>query len=430
MNASHLVMLTEMKGSRGTLWYLSVPPALAKTLGLAKSETVAVRMGSVETWHLKLNPRNGRPGIQIPVRIRKTESKGFVLGPWIAILTSGRKGTFGGNRRNFSDIAETGRRRHAAIIVVTPNGLIKSERRIDGFVRWRNQWHRAVLPVPAVIYNRIPERSIERRADTREAKAWLRGKSKILFNPGFFRKDHIHEWCNAHPMLGDMLPETAKLNGTAQLTEWIRKFALLYVKPVSGKAGHRMMQIFHTNDTVVLIHQANGKRSRHSFSSIQDAVEACWKFCIGRTYVIQQGITLAKYKGCIYDLRVLVQKNRLGKWRVTGIGARVAAEDGITTHVPNGGSIASVTNVLRESFGSRARDIEERVRTVAITCASQIEKSLTGEVAELSIDIGVDQMGSLWIFEVNAKPMKFDEPYIRHRSLEGLVDFSEGIYGF
>ncbi|UUZ93289.1 YheC/YheD family protein [Paenibacillus sp. P25] len=42
----------------------------------------------------------------------------------------------------------------------------------------------------------------------------------------------------------------------------------------------------------------------------------------------------------------------------------------------------------------------------------------------MSMDLGVDTNGDLWFFEANSKPMKFDEPPIRKKSLENLIRYS------
>jgi hypothetical protein len=43
-----------------------------------------------------------------------------------------------------------------------------------------------------------------------------------------------------------------------------------------------------------------------------------------REYIVQQGIHLLKYNECIFDFRIMVQKNAKGIWESTGIIVRVA----------------------------------------------------------------------------------------------------------
>ena len=56
-------------------------------------------------------------------------------------------------------------------------------------------------------------------------------------------------------------------------------------------------------------------------------------------YLVQQGIRLIRYKGRPVDFRVHMNKDRNGKWKVVGIGAKAAGSGSITTHVRTGGSL-------------------------------------------------------------------------------------------
>jgi hypothetical protein len=46
-------------------------------------------------------------------------------------------------------------------------------------------------------------------------------------------------------------------------------------------------------------------------------------------------------------------------------------------------------------------------------------------LGEMSLDLGVDTAGQMWFFEANSRPMKFDEPDIRKKSLERIVQYSQ-----
>jgi hypothetical protein len=124
-----------------------------------------------------------------------------------------------------------------------------------------------------------------------------------------------------------------------------------------------------------------------------------------------------------------VQKNGEGQWEITGIGARVAGNASITTHVPRGGSIEEPEKLLTAVFGaSQARQVMRQARETAIVLAKQIERSSRTLLGEMSMDLGVDTSGQIWFFEANSKPMKFDEPHIRQKSLERIFQFSQHLY--
>lgn len=99
------------------------------------------------------------------------------------------------------------------------------------------------------------------------------------------------------------------------------------------------------------------------------------KLANNKEYIIQQGIHLSTYQGRPYDIRVLVQKNGKGQWHMTGMGIRVAGEQSITTHVPQGGYIQSVDTVFHETFGNELTE-KWKHKTALLTTkiAQHIEK--------------------------------------------------------
>ena len=145
-------------------------------------------------------------------------------------------------------------------------------------------------------------------------------------------------------------------------------------------------------------------------------------------YIVQQGIELASYKDRPFDLRILVQKNIQGKWSITGIGARVAGSLSITTHVPRRGSRRSQAPAHQcISSGDGEKNIA-RVKKTALSIARQMERGSGRRHGEMSIDIGVDKSGHVSFFEANSKPMKFDEPEIRRKSLQKLIEYGYYLY--
>ena len=112
------------------------------------------------------------------------------------------------------------------------------------------------------------------------------------------------------------------------------------------------------------------------------------------------------------------------------MGVRVAGERAISTHVPMGGHIEKIDTVLQSVFGSETDRIKERIEQVGIRTARWIENQQNALLGEMSMDLGIEKDGSLWIFEANSKPMKFDEPNIRRRSLRRLIEYSLYLSGF
>jgi hypothetical protein len=249
-----------------------------------------------------------------------------------------------------------------------------------------------------------------------------------LFNPSFFNKWTLFEWLSKAKETKKYIPETRKLTQLSELEVMLQKYGLIYLKPVRGKAGKGIMKIEATySEFPYRLHIQHKQRSRISaYRSIMDLGIRLRKRIGLEEYIVQQGIQLARFNNRAFDLRVLVQKNDKGIWSLTGIGARIAGSFSITTHVPRGGSIDDPIKLLNITFGNTTgKLILQRVKLSAIAIAKQIEKASKHTLGEMSLDLGVDTSGQIWFFEANSRPMKFDEPEIRKKSLERIIQYSD-----
>ncbi|RED36925.1 YheC/D-like protein [Paenibacillus sp. VMFN-D1] len=352
--------------------------------------------------------------------------------PVVAILTmSDSHGYFRGNQQNFEDIVKTGQKMGFPVYVVTAKDLKLTEDRIKGFtLNEEETWEQQYFPLPQVIYNRIPQREDELRPAVRQKiKECMKHPSISLFNPHFFNKWHLFEWLRSSKATEHLVPKTKRFTSVTTLQKMLERYPCLYLKPESGKAGKGIMMLRYQRDKL-LPYRLKVQHHRSSTTYKTRNLYRLWARIKSETgsarYIIQQGIELASVNNRHFDLRALLQKNNKGLWGVTGVGARMAGSKSITTHVPRGGTIEDPSKLLSDVFGSEmSAVILNRVRTTAIIIARQIEKASGYEHGEMSMDLGIDELGNIWFFEANAKPMKFDEPHIRKRSLKRIFQYSE-----
>jgi hypothetical protein len=350
----------------------------------------------------------------------------------IAILTmDDNTRPFRGNHRNFIDLIQTGKEFGAMVYVTRVTDIKLGQKRINGFLYQpeSRSWSQVMVPFPNVVYNRIPNRRDEQLPEVQQViKACMKHSKLRLFNPSFFYKWNLFEWLNKSKLTRKYVPATKKLSQISDLEQMLAQHPTVYLKPVKGKAGAGIMRVerpLTKGGPYVLRVQAY----RKSKVTINPNLAKLWnsiKNTIGsEEYIVQQGIPLASFEERPYDLRVLVQKNSNGEWTLTGIGARVAGKLSITTHVPRGGSINEPEKVLTAAFGSEtAKRTLLRVKKSALSIARQIEKASGHALGEMSMDLGVDTTGQIWFFEANSRPMKFDEPDIRKKSLERIIEYS------
>ncbi|HZG77212.1 MAG TPA: YheC/YheD family protein [Paenibacillus sp.] len=356
-------------------------------------------------------------------------------GPVAAILTY-RDGTriFRGNRDNFIDLLRTAKEEGVTAYIVAQDDLDVRARKLKGYVYSpsKRKWVLGERPFPDVVYNRIPYRKFEQLPEVQEViRDCLAHPTIRFFNPAFFSKWSLFEWLRESKLTRGHIPETVRLSGLGEFARMVRKHRNVYLKPVKGKAGKGIMKVQQlsgkrrsNDDGYRLTCQSGDGVESMTFDTVTAMYETVKKYMDDKEYIAQQGITLAVAGGRPFDLRALVQRNSRGEWRVSGIGARVAGASSITTHVPRGGSIGDPSKLLATVFGpTSGRTILRQARETALVLASQIEKGSGHTLGEMSMDLGVDTTGKLWFFEANSKPMKFDEPHIREKSLRRLVRF-------
>lgn len=410
-------------------------PVLFTPLHLSIPKPLQVQLGASLTTVLKTEKTNRRSPFQLPVRLRIDPTSRVHVGPFIGILTSDGKRGFRGNHKNFADLIRMGRTMGVAIFVVTPQSFQKHNDFVQGYLldprTSKNRWLKTVLPFPQVIYNRIPNRMAERKAEEQTILRRLKASPHVhLFNEGFFNKWNLYQHLLSSEEWRHMVPKTKPLHHIDQLKTMLRQHSTLFVKPIEGKAGINLMKITKSDQKYTLITQTQKGCQHKSVRSIEDL----WKW-IGekkknQDYVLQQAIPLAKYQQRPCDFRTLIQKDHQGIWQVTGIGVRVAGKQAISTHVPMGGQIANVHRVLKALFPNNHTYIHQKISQRARELAKFIEKSADHPLGEMSMDIGVEANGRMWFFEANAKPMKFDEPNIRKLSLQRIIQYSLYLSGF
>lgn len=394
-----------------------VQPASRSVEGKALPATAQFPFGGM-TVPIRAGAMAGQVVYRCPTTLTLTEH-GARLGQVFAILAGEGNDGFTGARLNFRDIISLAKNERTLIYVVPSNQVV------DGGI-WRgyvrlghNHWVSIPCPRPQAIYNRIPNRALERKKSAVRAREILSKLRIPVFNPEYFSKWRIYEIIERRG-LTNYMPDTELQLTESALLRMLQKHPAVYLKPSGGSVGHGMIRIETGKGGWNVYVLKNGRTSKHLCTNYQDVWQTVKHERVLGRYVIQQAIALLEYRGHPCDFRVLLQKQS-NTWRMVGRGVRVSGTGRITTHVPNGGSIASADAVLAEAYADGADKVEAELETFVTRAAEVIDEAYRGELGEMSMDIGIDAGGHPWFFEANAKPMKFDEPDIRQKSLKGVL---------
>ncbi|WCK55497.1 YheC/YheD family protein [Aneurinibacillus sp. Ricciae_BoGa-3] len=409
-------------------WSLHLPRTAPASL-LARKQ-IKLKFGA---WIKTLRVRRGRPDPgSIKTKIHINPKKNQVhAGPFIGILTVAGGEIFRGVRSNFKEIIEAGRSHGAFVYIIPIENIDWSTLTVTGYIYdpIRSRWLKEALPLPHVIYNRIPNREFEEQRHVKQALGRLvQIKKANLYNPHFFDKRELFSILKRKPELLPFLPETLPLNSLAILKNLMSRYSVVYLKPYNGMAGKGIYRLEEKNMQYLLQYQEKQNTVRRWFNSLKEV----WIFLKKNKnddYLAQQGIELATYNEKLFDIRLLAQKNGSGRWRITGIGIRLAGEGNITTHVPRGGSVQHPAKILPSAFpGKSEEEMLKNIRLFAINIAHALQEQWSA-LGEISMDIGIDKSGKIWFIESNAKPGKFDEPEIRSLSLKRTILYAQYLAG-
>jgi hypothetical protein len=203
--------------------------------------------------------------------------------------------------------------------------------------------------------------------------------------------------------LRNIIPKTSRFN-RPQLLAMLSQFGMVYVKPDTGSHGIGVMRAEKLGGQYRF--QANERL--WTYSSFDKFYEAIRKKTKGKTYLIQRGVHLLKYKSRRFDLRVMVQLSPRNAWETTGIIGRVAAPRKIVTNYHNGGTLMAVHRLLGSHAGKGviAKNVQS-LKRIGVMAGQAMRNRFPG-VCEIGVDVGMDRSMTPWILEVNTAP----DPYI------------------
>lgn len=419
---------------------------LAKALKLAKTRNVILKLGSKSvSLGLKLLKKRGNhlyvtPSIYTQMRLPRTgttmitssNGKELRLGPMIGILTSVMRGSSApfGSRTDFIRQFMLAGADRAFYFGFSPRDVNWSQGTISATVPLKDGgWTRKTVPLPDVVYNRLPSRKAEKLATINAFKQRFVRQGIPLFNWSFFDKWDVYNLLEGTEAF-DHVPVSRINPSDLQIKEMLEKHKFIYLKPTAGSLG---IGIYRLTYNPKRGYYARFRRAGRNVLMRFSKFEGLMKLLNRQNgslngYVSQQGIRLIELDNCPIDFRFHMTKNSANEWVVAAIGAKKAGRGSVTTHVRTGGQLMTPEQVLRQVFGLRADAVLTQAKETAIKLAEEIERNYRHTLGEIGFDIGIDNNERIWMFEANSKPGRsiFKHPALKEEgraSLQNIYDY-------
>lgn len=339
-------------------------------------------------------------------------------------------------------LSKVGYSMSAQVFVFTPDCIDWENQTTRGYVYKQSAgnfgiWVESQYPLPDVVYDRIPSRASEARENIKMAKRRLMNLPDLkYFNPSFLNKWRVYKSLSTNDELSTYLPETKILN-RVNLGYMLHRHGVVFIKPANGSLGKGILKAWEENDLAIL-YSVYGHKIRHGkASSAGELFRLIQPIIKDKSYIVQQGIDLAKYKEAAFDIRVIYQKDANGEWIISKKFVRVAAPGSSISNLSSGGRVEPSATVLNHLFQHNQDLIAAKNKEIQKLCnltATTLELNGQRLFGELGLDIGIDRKGQLCLIEVNSKPRKTTETEmskrIVHNTFRRPLEFAIYLAGF
>lgn len=341
------------------------------------------------------------------------------LGPIIGIFTAGFTGSIlrpaGERSFLFAKYIHAASLTGALAVIFGSHHINWEEGTMEAYSFTKAGWKKIIVPLPNVIYDRLPNRRTEAHPDYIHVREKFNRDYEIpWFNPGFFDKSEIYNRLIDVEEVNQHLPKTITSPTTEEIKAFIHEYKHVYIKPKNGSLGLGIHQIHYDEGEGFYYCRFRDKvRNRlRRYSNLNRLLKT--QFPTGFEHlVVQKGIALLKYQNNPIDFRIHTNKDEQGIWRISALAAKIAGPGSVTTHVKSGGHVKSVQEIWEDLDLDKAL-LGELKRTVLLL-SKAIDKTTNGNVGEIGFDLGIDLNGHIWMFEANSKPGRtiFSHPKLK-----------------
>jgi len=324
------------------------------------------------------------------------------LGPVVAIhcRRSLKSDSTNGTAGELNCLGRISTRLPGLFYLLRPEAVNTSQKSWEGHYYQNKEWVAGTFPWPQAVYDQIYSRKSERREEVVAAKQALHHiTDNRYFNPRYFNKWEINQ-ALSRTDLKRLLPDTRLFSSISQAHEMVKNYGAVYLKPPNGTLGIGIMRLSRTAGGYRL---STSHGASHEYSTFKNAFEAARSHMTSKGYLMQQEIKLMKFNGHPVDVRVLIQKDGSGQFKITKVFARVASGHQIVTNLATGGTALPLGEVVS---GKSVQSLMPKIRNSATRIANSLEKVSGHLYGELGIDLGIDRNGRVWLIEVNSKPRR------------------------
>lgn len=232
-------------------------------------------------------------------------------------------------------------------------------------------------------------------------------------------------WLLKNKNLRGYVPHTKLFTGK-NLLRMLDTHSTVFFKPTGGTGGARIIRIKRKARGF----ESQYNRVKTANASIKVLYRRLKRFSKRDSFLLQQGINLAKTNGRPFDIRVMVQKDNSGKWVCTAMFMKIGRPGKVATNYHQGGDVGLFGQTLaRAGYDkNRIKQTRRKLRNLGISVGKHFDRQVRG-MRELGLDVALDDKGRIWILEVNTRPQFYPLKYLKDKRMYRTIHKYAKMYG-
>ncbi|ETI69496.1 YheC/YheD family protein [Neobacillus vireti] len=280
----------------------------------------------------------------------------------------------------------------ADIFYFTPSQMDIKKRIVRGFVYEYGEWRQRDTTFPDVIYNLS--------SHSKKEMSLLHDLIRDIPILNFPLENwlDLYETLQHEVQFNQNLIPTYPIKTSGDFFRILNQYGRIIVKPFESNNSTNMLLIERKEETCFV--WKDGQLLERDPEQLRILIRH--KITEER-FFIQPYLLCNTTEGNSYNLQIQLQKNLFSEWTVTSISPKIAPKGSIITNMNSGGSTQEIEPFLKQQFGENHYKIKQNIEHFALQFASQlaqIKKEIFQYTHELNIDIVIDDLQKIWVFDV------------------------------
>lgn len=271
-----------------------------------------------------------------------------------------------------------------------PKDVDINHKSINGLFLKNGEWTRMVTEFPDVIDN-SPSKKVSKNI-YQELEKTIPFTMHRIGNKDFVSKRLINE------RYAELVIPYRDLKNINDVKEMLSVHSRIIIKPSGGNRGKGIIYMEKKDDKYTI-------RAAENINTYNETeVEKYIYELTNKNYIVQKYISSVTKSSLPFDIRIHVRRGEGGNWQSVKIYPRIGSGKGVESNLSQGGSIAKIVPFLKYNFAEKWKVILDELRKLAKEFPVYFQKGYDYELDALGLDIGIDENGKLWLFEVNSFP--------------------------